>query len=86
MEKSNREKEKWYERTVEKKLLDADKDLDEVNDALHNLRTATEDLEEDKQPTLDEYYKPSDEMRKYMDIARGVLGLGSGYLFTKLLP
>ena len=29
------------------KLLDANKDLDEVNDALHNLRTATEDFEED---------------------------------------
>ena len=46
------------------KEKDLDKDLDKVNEALHNLRTATEDLEEDKEPTLDEYYEPSDEMKK----------------------
>ena len=45
---------------IRQKLSDANKDLDEVNEALHNLRTATEDLEEDKEPTLDEYYEPSD--------------------------
>ena len=53
MEEFNKEKEKWYERTVEKKnkiallrkkLSDANKDLDKVNEALHNLRTATEKL------------------------------------------
>ena len=57
MEKLSEEKEKWYERTVEKKnkiallrqkLSDANKDLDEVNEALHNLRTVKEDLEEDR--------------------------------------
>ena len=62
IEKLNAEKEKWYERTVEKKnklallrqkLLDANKDLNETNEALHNLRTATEELEEDKEPILD---------------------------------
>ena len=77
MEEFNKEKEKWYERTVEKKnkiallrqkLSDANKDLDEVNEALHNLRTATERLEEDKEPTLDEYYEPSDEMKEYINI------------------
>ena len=87
-----KEKEKWYERTVEKKnkiallqqkLSDANKDLDEVNEALHNLRTATEDLEEDKEPTLD--YKPSDEMKGYMNIVTGVIGSVSGYLVTRLL-
>ena len=82
MEEFNKEKEKWYERTVEKKnkiallrqkLSDANKDLDEVNEALHNLRTTTEDFEEDKEPTLDEYYKPSDEMKEYMNIVTGVI-------------
>ena len=85
---------KWYERTVEKKnkiallrqkLSDANKDLDKVNEALHNLRTATEDLGEDKEPTLDEYYEPPDEMKKYMDLVTGAIGLGSGYLLTKLV-
>ena len=94
MEKLSEEKGKWYERTVEKKnkiallrqkLSDANKDLDEVNEALHNLRTATEELEEDNEPTLDEYYEPSDEMKEYMDVVTGVIGSVSGYLLTKIL-
>ena len=94
MERFNEEKEKWYERTVEKKnkiallrqkLSDANKDLDEVSEALHNLRTATEELEEDKEPTLSEYYEPSDEMKEYMNIVTGVIGSVSGYLLTKIL-
>ena len=45
MERLSAEKDKWYERTVEKKnrvallrqrLQDANKDLDDANDALHN--------------------------------------------------
>ena len=92
MEKLSEEKEKWYERTVERnnriailgqKLLDADKDLDRAYKALHDLRTVTEELEEDKEPTLNEYYEPSDEMKTYMDIVTGAMGFGSGYLLTK---
>ena len=94
MEKLNAEKEKWYERTVEKKnkiallrqrLSDANKDLDETNEALHNLRTVTEELEEDKEPTLDNYYEPSDEMKMYMNVVTGVIGSVSGFLVTRLL-
>ena len=87
-------KEKWYEKTVEKKnkiallrqkLLDANKDLDETNQALHNLRTATEELEDDKEPTINDYYEPSDEMKMYMNVVTGVVGSVSGFLVTKLL-
>ena len=70
---------------LRQKLSDANKDLDEVNEALHNLRTATEDLEEDKEPTLDEYYEPYDEMKGYMNIVTGVIGSVSSYLVTRLL-
>ena len=94
MEKLSEEKEKWYERTVEKKnkiallrqrLSDANKDLDETNEALHNLRTGTEELEEDKEPTLDDYYEPSEEMKMCMNVVTGVIGSVSGYLVTRLL-
>ena len=94
MEKLTEEKEKWYERTVEKKnkiallrqkLSDANKDLDDTNVALHNLRTATEELDEDREPTLNDYYEPSDEMKTYMSIVTGVIGSVSGYLVTRLL-
>ena len=91
MEKLSKEKEKWYEKTVEKKnkiallrqkLLDANKDLNETNDALHKLRTATEELEES---TLNDYYEPSDEMEMYMNVVTGVIGPVSRFLVTKLL-
>ena len=94
MEKLSEEKEKWYEKTVEKKnkiallrqkLLDANKDLDRGNEALHNLRTAMEELKECKEPTINDYYKPSDEMKMYMNVVMGVVGSVSGFLVTKLL-
>ena len=59
--------------------MDANKDLDETNDALHNLRMAEGKLREDQEPTLSNYYKPSEEMKTYMEVVRG-----SGYLVTKL--
>ena len=92
MEKLSKEKEKWYEKTVEKKnkiallrqkLLDANKDLDETNEVLHNLRTATE--EEDEEPTLNDYYERSDEIKMYMNVVTGVIGSVSGFLITRLL-
>ena len=74
METLSAEKEKWYKRTVEKKnriallrqkLQDANKDVDDVNDALHNLMVALEDLTDHKArgPKLPDYYEPSDEVK-----------------------
>ena len=96
MEKLSEEKEKWYEKTVEKKnkiallrqeLLDANKDLDRGNKALHNLRTAMEEADrlEGEEPTINDYYEPSDEMKMYMNVVTGVVGSVSGFLVTKLL-
>ena len=96
MEKLSREKEKWYEKTVEKKnkiallrqkLLDADKDLDRGNEALHQLRMVMDEIEklEDEEPTINDYYEPSDEMKMYMNVVTGVVGSVSGFLVTKLL-
>ena len=96
MEKLSEEKEKWYEKTVEKKnkiallrqkLLDANKDLDQGNEALHNLRTVMEELKEleEREPTKNYYYKPSDEMKRYMNVVTGGTGLALGFLVVKLL-
>ena len=94
METFNEEREKWQERQVEHKnkiaalrqeLADANKDLDATNTALHNLRVAEENSQEDRQPTLDSYYEPSDEMKNLMNVVTGVMGLGLGYGGTKLL-
>ena len=76
MERLSAEKEKWYERTVEKKnkiallrqkLQDANKDLD------HEAR----------EPKLQDYYEPSNKMKRYMDIVTGVIESVSGFLITK---
>ena len=96
METLSKEKEKWYESTVEKKnkiallrqkLQDANKDLDDANDALHNLRVALEDLEdhEAREPKLQNYYESSDEMKMYMNIVTVVIGSVSVFLVTKFL-
>ena len=93
MEQLTAAKEKWYEKTVEKKnkvallhqqLVDANKNLGARNEALHKLRTA---MEEDigPEPTLNDYYEPSDEMKTYTNIVVGVTGSVAGALATKLL-
>ena len=94
--KNRREKEKWYEKTVEKKnrvallrqeVEDANKDFRDTNEALRKLRLAREDLDdhEDIEPKLGDYYEPSDEMKTYMNVVTGVVGSVSGFLVTKLL-
>ena len=96
MEKFSRDREAWYEKTVEKKnkialrrqkLSDANKDIDETNEALRKLKLTRENLEEheEREPKLNDYYEPSDEMKMYMNIVTGVLGSVSGFLATKML-
>ena len=96
MEILAREKEKWYEKTVEKKnkiallrqeIQDANIDFKDANEALRKLKLATEDLEdhEEIEQKLGHYYEPSDEMKMYMTVVTGVVGSVSGFLATKLL-
>ena len=85
MVRKDRGEKKYKIALLRQKLSDANKDLDATNDALHNLRTATEELYEDKEPTLNDYYKPSEEMKTYMNVVTGVIGSVSGYMVTKLL-
>ena len=96
MELLAKEKEKWYEKTVEKKnkvallrqeVEDANKDFRDTNEALRKLRLAEEDLDdhEDIEPKLENYYEPSDEMKMYMNVVTGVVGSVSGFPVTKLL-
>ena len=99
MELLAKEKEAWYEKTVEKKnkvallrqeVEDANKDFRDTNEALRkleDLRLAEKDLEdhEDIELKLGNYYEPSDEMKMYMSVVTGVVGSVSGFLVTKLL-
>ena len=93
MEQLTAAKEKWYEKTVEKKnkiallplrLNDANKDLDSTNEALHNIRMAMDEYI-GPEPTLDDYYEPSDDMKMYTNVVVGVMGSVAGVLASKLL-
>ena len=86
-------REEWYEKAVEKKnkvallrqrLNDANKDLDNTNEALHNLRTAM-DENVGPEPTLNDYYEPSNDMKMYTNVVVGVAGLVAGVLASKML-
>ena len=72
---------------LRQKLTDANEDLKDTNEALHNLRLALEDLNDHEQtePKLNDYYEPSDEMKMYMNVVTGVIGSVSGFLITKML-
>ena len=95
MEKLTGAKEKWYENEVAQKnkiaelrlqLSDANADINTTNKALDALRRVTyEDKTFTREPKISDYYDPSDEMTEYRYIAVGVLGLGSGFIVTKLL-
>ena len=69
---------------LHQQLVDANKDLDATNEALHKLRTA---MDEDigQEPTINDYYEPSDEMKTYTNVVVGVTGSVAGALATKLL-
>ena len=93
VETLQKKKEEWYEKTVEKKnkvallrqqLKDANKDLDATNEALHKLRTV---IDEDigPEPTITDYYEPSDEMKMYTNVVVGITGSVAGVLVTKML-
>ena len=93
MEQLTTAKEKWYEKTVEKKnkiallqqnLLGANKDLDDTNEALHNQRTVM-DENVGPEPTLDDYYEPSDDMKMYTNVVVGITGSVAGVLASKMI-
>ena len=95
MEKLAGAKEKWYENEIAQKnkiaelrrqLSDANADINTTNKALDALRRVTyEDKTFTREPEISDYYNPSDEMTEYRYITIGVLGLGSGFVITKLL-
>ena len=83
-------KEAWYEREVARKdriaklrleLGDANKDFEETNRALKLLEYA---FRVDVQPTIHNYYEPSDEMKKYQDITMGAGRLATGVAIIKI--
>ena len=88
IEKLSKAKEKWYEEQVNKKekieilrqeASDANADINDTNRALEELRKIT------REPKLEDYYKPSDEMKEYQLVFVSLMELGGGWIAAKLL-
>ena len=58
---------------------DANVDINQTNKALEELRKIT------REPKLDDYYKPSDEMKEYQLVVVSLMGIGGGWIAAKLL-
>jgi hypothetical protein len=97
LEKLAKAKETFYESEVKRRndearrraqILDANKDIEETNRAMEDLRNFTrlmDDSASQRKPKLEDYYQPSDEMKMYTIMTMGVLGVGSAYGLTPIL-
>jgi uncharacterized protein YlxW (UPF0749 family) len=66
-------------------ILDANKDIEETNRALEDLRNFTRLMNNSasqRKPKLEDYYQLSDKMKTYAVMTMGVLGVGSAYAWT----
>ena len=81
---------------LRQQLSDANADINRTNTALKTLvRVNSLEKERDKlsreysesagnEPKLEDYYKPSDEMKEYQNVAFFLVGISGGYLIHKL--
>jgi hypothetical protein len=67
--------------------LDANKDIEETTRALEDLRDYTKLMDitaSQRRPKLEDYYQPSDEMKRYAMLTMGNLGIGGAYRLTRI--
>ena len=62
-------------------LSDVNKDFEETNRAVKLLENASR---VDAQPTIHNFYEPSDEMKKYQNVTMGAVGLATGVAIIKI--
>ena len=89
-------KQEWYEEEVSRKnkieekrhqLVEANKDINTTNaalSALDHLNRVMEKRSLEQEPTLDDYYKPSEEMEGYKVLVMTAAGLGTGLVGYKI--
>jgi hypothetical protein len=95
LEKLAKAKEKFYESEVKRRndearrraeILDANKDIEETNRALEDLRDYTRlmDSTASQRRQLEDYYQPSDEMKRYAVLTVSILCVGGAYVLTRI--
>ena len=91
LEELSRAKQKWYEKETARKndielkrhqLIEANADIKTTNKALAQLsgalRKAMAEQERSSEPTLNDFYTPSKEMKEYQALTMAAAGLGAG--------
>ena len=87
-------KQAWTERETARKnkilrlrleRADADKDFERANRALRLLQKIEKASAVDHEPTIHDFYEPSNEMKKYQDFAIGGIGLVTGASIMKII-
>ena len=71
------------EQQLRREIGEANADFNETNKALDNLAVVRRQYEALKarkraEPRLDQYYKPSSDMRFYQSMAAALIGVGAG--------
>ena len=93
LEKLSAAKQKWYEKETARKndielkrhqLIEANADIKTTNKALAQLSAALATVErkanEVSEPTLNDFYTPSKEMKEYQALTMAITGLSTGLL------
>ena len=90
LEHLSKAKQEWYEEEVSRKnrveekrhqLVEANKDINVTNAslrALDHLNRIMKKRSLEREPTLNDYYKPSEEMEAYKILTMAAVGLGGG--------
>ena len=90
LEHLSKAKQEWYEEEVSRKnkieekrhqLVEANKDINVTNaslKALDHLNRIMEKRSLEREPTLDDYYKPSEEMEAYKVLTMAAVGATAG--------
>ena len=98
MEKLAKAREEWNRKEAEEKkkyvlrrqeLTEANADINETNKALENYKKAIEIVYEGRkftrEPHIWDFYTPSEEMKDYMTLAIGTMGLVGGWMGGKII-
>ena len=93
LEKLSAAKQKWYEKETARKndielkrhqLIEANADIKTTNKALAQLSaalaTAKREANKVSEPTLNDFYTPSKEMKEYQALTMAITGLSTGLL------
>ena len=78
---------------LRQQLSDANADINKTNMSLKNLAEINNNFKNlqneyyaaENEPKLEDYYKPSDEMKEYKILSFSIIGIGTGYVVYKFI-